>query len=70
MPFTPDEVEQILEACNRIEDGNPNTRERTRTRVRAMCLVMLYSGLCISDTIKLKRNTVDLKSGKMLLRIM
>ena len=31
---------------------------------------MLYSGLRISDTIKLKRDAVDLKTGKMLLRIM
>ncbi len=31
---------------------------------------MLYSGLRISDTVKLPRTSVDLKTGKMLLRVM
>ena len=51
-----------------LEDDNPNTRERMRAR--AMCLVTLYSGMRISDTIRLKRSAVDLENGKLLLRIM
>jgi len=70
LPFEPDEVDKILDACGRLEDDNPNTRERTRARARAMCLVMLYSGMRISDTIQLKRAAVDLKTGKLLLRVM
>ncbi len=37
---------------------------------RTMCLVMLYSGIRISDTIQLKRSAVDLDAGKLLLRVM
>ncbi len=70
LPFEPAEIEKILKACGELEDGNPATRERTRNRARAMCLVMLYSGMRISDTIQLKRSTVDLQSGKLLLRVM
>ena len=70
LPFGRDEVEQILDACGKLEDGNPQTVERTRARARAMCLVMLYSGMRISDTILLKRAAVDLDSGKLLLRVM
>ncbi len=70
LPFTAAEVDAILGACEKLEDGNPNTRERTRARARAFCLVMLYSGLRISDTVKLRRKTVDLTTGKMLLRVM
>jgi integrase/recombinase XerD len=70
LPFGRDEVDKILEACGKLEDGNPQTVERTRARARAMCLVMLYSGMRISDTILLKRAAVDLASGKLLLRVM
>ena len=70
MPFKPAEVDAILQACDRLEDDNPHTRERSRARARALCLVMLYSGLRISDAVKLRRETVDLSTGKMLLRVM
>ncbi|MGA9623968.1 MAG: tyrosine-type recombinase/integrase [Bryobacteraceae bacterium] len=70
LPFGRDEVDKILEACGKLEDGNPQTVERTRARARAMCLVMLYSGMRISDTILLRRAAVDLESGKLLLRVM
>jgi site-specific recombinase XerD len=70
LPFSDGEVNRILEACGKIDDGNPATRERTRARAKAMCLVMLYSGMRISDTIQLKRAAVDLKTGKLLLRVM
>jgi site-specific recombinase XerD len=70
LPFGRDEVDKILEACGELEDDNPHTVERTRARARAMCLVMLYSGMRISDTILLKRAAVDLDSGKLLLRVM
>ncbi|HEU0141238.1 MAG TPA: tyrosine-type recombinase/integrase [Bryobacteraceae bacterium] len=63
-------MDAILKACDQMEDGNPNRLERTRARARAFCLVMLYSGLRISDTVKLRRKAVDLTTGKMLLRVM
>jgi integrase/recombinase XerD len=70
MPYTQREVEKILVACDEIEDDNPHTRERTRSMARAKCLVMLYSGLRISDTVKLARSRVDLKTGRLMLRTM
>ncbi len=70
LPFTKAEVNAILKACDKLEDGNLSTRERTRARARALCLVMLYSGLRISDTVKLNRKTVDLATGILLVRVM
>jgi integrase/recombinase XerD len=70
MPYTADEVSAILDACEELDDGNPARLAETRARASAACLVMLYSGLRISDLVKLERSTVDLDTGKMLLRVM
>ncbi len=70
MPFAQEEVERILAACERMDDKNLATVDRTRARGKALCLVMLYSGLRISDTAKLRRDAVDLETGKLLLRVM
>lgn len=70
LPYSREEVQAILGACQRLEDDNPKTRERTRQRALAFCLTMLYSGLRISDAVKLRRSTVDLETGRMLLRMM
>jgi site-specific recombinase XerD len=70
LPFSQAEITKILDACGRLEDDNPHTRERTRLMTRARILVMLYSGLRISDTVRLKRGSVDMESGKVLLRVM
>jgi len=71
LPFTPDEVTGILDACNRIH--NPQdlaTVEHTRKRAKALVLVLLYSGFRISDAVKLRRDAVNLANGKMLIRVM
>ncbi len=70
LPFEREEIAAILDACDRLEDDNPGTIERTRARARALVMVMLYSGLRISDTVKLERKAVDLRTGKLLLRVM
>ena len=70
LPFIRHEVERILVACYYLPDDNLFARDRTRRRAHALCLVMLYSGLRISDTIKIPRAAVDLETGKMLLRVM
>lgn len=70
LPFGDAEVNRILAACENLEPGDPNRRERARAKAKAMCLVMLYSGMRISDTIQLKRAAVGLKTGKLLLRVM
>lgn len=70
MPFTPDEVNAILDACNRLNDVNPREFERTRLRARALVLLLLYSGFRISDAVKLQRSSVDFATGKLLIRVM
>jgi len=50
LPFSPEEMKRILEACGRFP-GN-------RDRIRAFVLVMRYSGLRIGDTIQLARPQV------------
>lgn len=67
-PTQPSSATKSRRSMRELEDDNPNTRERMRAR--AMCLVTLYSGMRISDTIRLKRSAVDLENGKLLLRIM
>jgi len=58
LPFSQEEVQQILSACDRYEGD--------KDRMRAFILVMLYSGLRISDTCTLRRDAV--RNGKILLR--
>ena len=58
LPFSQEEVQKILSACDRYE-GDKN-------RMRAFILVMLYSGLRISDTCTLRRDAV--RNGKIFLR--
>jgi len=70
MPFTREEVDRMLAACDAWGDRNPNSRALTRANARALVLVLLYSGLRISDAVQLRRDAVDLATGKMLLRIM
>jgi integrase len=69
MPFTQNEVERLLKACERID--NPNKREiaRARLRARALVLLLLYSGFRISDAVKLERSALD-ANGRLLVRIM
>ena len=55
LPFTPNEVERILDACDRLEDDNPKLRDLNRLRMRARILLMLYTGFRISDTVRLER---------------
>ncbi len=70
LPFDPDEVRRILDACDHLEDGNPARRDINRKTTRARVLLMLYTGFRISDTARLERKRVDLKNGKLLIRIM
>lgn len=70
LPYTAEDVQHILEACDRLEDDNPATRQTNRLYARARVLVMLYGGLRISDTVKLSRLSVNLETGHCLLRVM
>jgi integrase/recombinase XerD len=60
VPITSDEFKRILRACD--EHRNKNSR----LRLRALVLLMYYSGLAIRDAVTLKRDHV--KNGKLFLR--
>lgn len=71
MPFTKDEVDRILAACDQISNPvDPKTNERLRARAKALVLVMLYTGFRISDAVQLKRGAVDFATGQTHVRIM
>lgn len=70
MPFTEEETARILEACGRIDNPNPREIPRARLRARALVELLLYSGLRISDAIKLERANVDMKTGQLMARMM
>lgn len=66
MPYTNDEVVALFKALD-----SPEFRFAGKVRVymRAFMLVLLYTGLRVSDAVKLRRAAVNRQSGKMLLRI-
>lgn len=70
MPFEDEEIKQIIAACDRIDNNNRAGVGRAKTRARALVLLLLYSGLRISDAVKLERSRVDAKTGKLLIRTM
>ena len=57
-------------ACDQLTTDNPEMLAYVRARGRAEVLTLLHSGVRISDMVKLERKAVDLRSGKMLLRVM
>ncbi|MFH1267910.1 MAG: site-specific integrase, partial [Planctomycetota bacterium] len=64
LPFTADELQKLLEAC----DGYPIQgiyNSGNRKRLRAMVLLLRYSGLRIRDAATLKRDRI--KDGKLFL---
>ena len=55
-PFTRDQITKILEAVDQVP-------EIERKQTRALILLLLYSGVRISDATFLKRDSVDLNTG-------
>jgi len=49
MPFTPDEMVRILAACSRYPDNYGNTGQLNAKRLRALVLLLRYSGMRIGD---------------------
>lgn len=69
LPFTRDEFLSLLAACDKFGEGNINAGDADfgRQRARALCLLLVYSGLRISDAAAFKRS--KLTHGKLLLRM-
>jgi integrase len=64
LPFTPGEVDAIVSACDRFRIQGVHGRGN-RDRLRAMILLLRYSGLRIRDAATLQRER--LQNGKLLL---
>jgi len=62
LPFTDEEIERIVKACEQFNRG----RGWYGKRLRALVLVLLHSGLRISDAVRLSKG--DIQDGKLRLR--
>jgi integrase/recombinase XerD len=67
LPFEPEEVAALLAACDQIENNYRESAARARVRARALVLLLLYSGLRISDCIRMKREKLR-TDGRLLIR--
>lgn len=59
LPFSAEEWEKILWALDAYEELHPNRTRRTALQLKAIVLLMRYSGLRISDVVSLKRGRID-----------
>jgi integrase/recombinase XerD len=59
LPFSAEEWEKILWALDSYEELHPNRIRRTALQLRAIALLMRYSGIRISDAVSLKRDRID-----------
>jgi integrase/recombinase XerD len=55
-PFDPEEFDRILEATHLYGDGHGRTDQPNAKELRTIVLVLRYSGLRISDAVKLERS--------------
>lgn len=65
LPFTDEEFEKILWAVDLFCEKHPKVAAEKQRQLRALVLVMRYSGIRISDAVGLKRDRV--KAGKLFL---
>lgn len=59
MPYTQEQVDAMLAACDQISSDDPNETPYIRRRARAFLLLLLYSGLRRSDAAVLKRSSLS-----------
>jgi integrase/recombinase XerD len=65
LPYTSEEMEKILWAADTIREIHPKMKPGIERKVRALILVMRYSGLRISDAVTMQPGRV--KEGKIFL---
>lgn len=70
MPFEEKEISAILRACDAMGNREHDNVREARKRMRAFLLLLLYSGLRISDAAGLKRSRLNPKTGHLTLRQM
>jgi integrase/recombinase XerD len=66
VPFTPEEISRILVACDQYRGGRGTLGRTNARRLRALVLLLLYSGLRIRDAVMLSKDRIA--SGKLLLQ--
>ena len=66
LPFSEDEWEKLLWALDIYGDTQKGTPEKTVRRLKALVLLMRYSGLRISDVVSLSRDKIDV-NGRLFL---
>ena len=66
LPFTADEMKKILWAADSIRIAHPQMPVKQEKRLKALILLMRYSGIRISDAVMFKRSS--LTDGRLLLR--
>lgn len=59
LPFTSSEAEALLAACDALDSNNPAFVEFGRVRARALVLLLVHTGLRISDAAALRRSSVS-----------
>jgi integrase/recombinase XerD len=67
LPYTQEEINALLAAIDRVENNFRESAARGRVRARAILLLALYSGLRISDVMKLRRDALK-EDGKLRIR--
>jgi integrase len=66
LPFSDEEMEKILWAAESIREAHPKIPVETPKKLRALILLMRYSGIRISDAVMFRRES--LKDNKLFLR--
>jgi integrase len=64
LPFSKEEMEKLIWACE-LFSTNGRYRAKNRTRIKALVLLMRYSGLAIRDAVTLERRRIN--EGKLFL---
>ena len=65
LPFTDEEMKKILWAADTLREIHPKMREGIEKQVKALILLMRYSGIRISDAVNMKRERIT--DGKLFL---
>ena len=69
LPYSREEIDKLLAACDRMQSMWKADRRQVRQRARAMVLALLYSGLRVGDVAQLRRAALE-ASGHLVLRVM
>lgn len=68
MPYEREEITAMLAACDQITNAYTASAERARKRARALLLLLLYSGLRVSDAVQVRRSQLS-PEGRLLVRM-